>query len=916
MGKTRLVHELLSHGALHRQRKLLGSCHPISEPFPLGPVVEALRVVAQQPPVRPLSPLVGALRPLLPEIEALLPPQPGPLYDRRAERHRIFRALRELLASLGPTVCVFEDLHWAEDDTLEFLRFLLAEVPKELVVVVTYRREELDLAAAVIELAARCSERTGGAVALSPLAPEAVRLLVAGILGVDHVSEEFATHLHRRTGGLPFAIEEVVRLLQDRSELVWRDGGWTRLELDRLEVPWAVRDSVLARLLALSDDARFVTRAAALFGVPASQMTLSAMTALPPLRVRRALTEALSCVLLHEEAPGVYECRHPLAARSVYESIPAPDRRRLHMRAARVLEAQDAPPHLQLAHHFKGAGQSRPWARHTEAAADAAVVRGDDRAAARLYMEALAASTVPRAARLRIAPKLGPAALHGLIYAPAVNAIRRTLDEAQLAAGVRGRLRFDIARLLREQGETAASRGELEHAVAELRREPHVAARLMVNLAMPEDLASDIGIHLEWLDKAAVAGAARDDPALAASLGTWRAALLLYMGDPRAWTTVGEIPEPGCSPNQELELLRGYHHLAGAALVVGHYGHASAFLIKAEDIRAHLDLPRWRPWLGTVEAAIRLATGHWEGLEIEAQVLLDMTGDIPRRGLSNQILVGSLLLARGETQAAKNHLVPAMTTARGVGWLPALAASAAGLLRLSVSLGEHAEAVEMAAPIVDFVRSKGVWAWATPIAPSLVEALIGCDRIDDARRLVSDIERGLRGRDAPSARATLLVCQGLMVEARGDTLAASGLFGRAAHEWASLPGPYEAAQAAERRGRCLLAADNPVGGDVLRRCLEDFVSLGAHWDVARTRALLRRLGIGVGRRGGRRPYGNDLSPREEEVAQLVTAGRSNREIAAALFLSPRTVEDHVASTIRKLGLSSRKDIAVALTKDP
>lgn len=143
IGKSRLVRELLEEnpgdGCL-----LLGRCHQVRDPFPLGPVVEALRAVAGDVPARSLSPLVGALRPLLPELSRCLPDEPAPLADPRAQRHRTFRALRELLDALSATVCVLEDLHWADGETLEFLSFLLSEPPRQLALVLTYRSEELD----------------------------------------------------------------------------------------------------------------------------------------------------------------------------------------------------------------------------------------------------------------------------------------------------------------------------------------------------------------------------------------------------------------------------------------------------------------------------------------------------------------------------------------------------------------------------------------------------------------------------------------------------------------------------------------------------------------------------------------------------------------------------------------------------
>jgi DNA-binding CsgD family transcriptional regulator len=92
--------------------------------------------------------------------------------------------------------------------------------------------------------------------------------------------------------------------------------------------------------------------------------------------------------------------------------------------------------------------------------------------------------------------------------------------------------------------------------------------------------------------------------------------------------------------------------------------------------------------------------------------------------------------------------------------------------------------------------------------------------------------------------------------------------------------------------------------------LEEFKALGAAWDAARVRRSLRDRGVTRPWRGGRKGYGSSLSPREREVLRLASTGRTNREIAAELVLSPRTVESHLANGMRKLGVSSRRTIKV------
>ena len=142
IGKSRLVAELAAHPVAEGRQWLAGASRRVREPFPLGPVLEALRGVRKGLDRRQLSPVSGALRGLLPELAKVLPAAPEPLGDPAAERHRVYRALAEVFAALGDTVLVIEDLHWADEQTADFLAFLVADPPARLAVLVTYRPAE------------------------------------------------------------------------------------------------------------------------------------------------------------------------------------------------------------------------------------------------------------------------------------------------------------------------------------------------------------------------------------------------------------------------------------------------------------------------------------------------------------------------------------------------------------------------------------------------------------------------------------------------------------------------------------------------------------------------------------------------------------------------------------------------------
>src|SRR5262245_6757126 len=309
VGKTRLVEELLRRPEVVDRCALVGHCQPLREPFPFGPVLDALRGAASTRLTRGLGSVAGALRPLLPEL-AHLPPALEPLGDPRAERHRNFRAVAEVLDALGPAICVLEDVHWSDDVTGDLLRFLVSDFPPQLTLVLTYRPEDLSASSALVDL----TSRVHGAIVrerirLPPLDLDEVRALATSILAVDDVSPQFAVNLLERTLGLPFAVEEVVNLLADRRELLQRDGPRTQRLLDELDVPLAIHDFTLGRLAKLPGDAIRVTRAAAVIEAPTSFELLQRVSGLSRRRAVLALADALALGLLREGEDGRIELR-------------------------------------------------------------------------------------------------------------------------------------------------------------------------------------------------------------------------------------------------------------------------------------------------------------------------------------------------------------------------------------------------------------------------------------------------------------------------------------------------------------------------------------------------------------------------------------------------------------------------------
>jgi DNA-binding CsgD family transcriptional regulator len=907
IGKTRLIREWLAGAGLAGTTRLVGHCSPLREPLPFGPVIDALSTAADRLPEPPaLSPVTGALRPLLPELADRLPPAVEPLHSRRHSRHRVFRGIRDLLDSLGPAVLVLEDLHWIDHGTRELLRFLTDRPPERLTLVLTYRREDLADPSAPAFVPPSAPATGQLRLALPPLAPPQVAELVAAVYHAE-VSPEFASYLHERTMGIPLAIEEALGLLADRQPI---QAGVPPLP-DDLNVPSALREALLERTSRLGRAARRLLHAASILDHPATEETLVRVAGLPPQHGTAGLAELVTRALLRPAGEGRYDFRHRLAQQAIHDSLPEPTRRALHRRAVMVLAGGVPPlPLRQLAHHCRAAGQLAEWQRYAEAAADQAIALGDDETAAELLRDVVAHPEVTTQTRVRIAIKLGRAAVNGLSHAAAMELLRATLADAQLPAEARGELHLCLGILLRNQGQQAREGWvELLRAVDELRDRPGPAARAMASLGAPHLTdGRHLDEHLGWLAAAAQAARRAGDPDLASVVEVNRATALIATGDRDGWRRAGPLPDDPDRPDPTQAL--GTHpmltvNVAWAAVCVGRYREAKVLLRAGQRLAAGIPGGYLSCALSGTALMYDYAVGNWEGLAGRAEEAARSMSDVPSVAAEARLVLGLLALATGELRDAAAHLAGA------TGTVPVAVAADAGLARVAAATGDPETAQQRVRHGLELVRGKGVWCWAAELVPAAVAVLARIPvHQPAARKLLDEVAAGLAGRDSPLADAALVAGRAVLAEADGHHLAAAAQHAEAAAAYALLPRPYPAAQAWEARGRCLHAAGQD-GTAALAEAATGFEALGATWDVARCRHLLRSLGSPVSHRRGRRGYGRQLSPREREVVRLVRTGLTNREVAEALFLSTRTVEAHVARALRKLGLPTRRALAAS-----
>ncbi|MET0788260.1 MAG: AAA family ATPase [Cellulomonas sp.] len=569
-GKTTLVGAL---GARAGVPVLSGACDPLFSPRPLGPLLDVAGSTG------------GALR----EVVA---GRPAP--------HDVVQALVGELRTHGPAVLVLEDLHWADEATLDVVRLLARRVETvPALVVLTYRDDELHrdhaLRTLMGELATHRSVRR---LTLAPLSREAVGRL-AGPAGVD------ADQLFVATAGNPFFVVETLAAGAD-------------------SIPDTVREAVLARASRLGRAARDLLDAVALVPPQADVALLEAMTG----GQVEALDEALASGMLVAHPTGV-GFRHELARLAVDEAIAPHHRVQLHRRALATLEAR--PPDLAvLAHHAEAAGDDDAVLRWAIAAAEQAAALGAHREAAAQYARALRhGAALSAAQRTRILVRRAESCYVTDDYDEGIAALQDALTTCDGPVE-----RGDVLRRLSEflwcPGRTAESQAAASEAVGLLETAPtgHELAMAYANLASV------------WLGDARpdTADRARTALELAESLGDTPVAVhargtlgrVALAGDGGALLTASL--EAARRTDDPVLIGRSYVLLAGGAVETRQHALARTALEEGTAYCSDHGVELDRLYLLAYGARLALDEGRWAAAAATAQEVLAIrrTSTTPR----------------------------------------------------------------------------------------------------------------------------------------------------------------------------------------------------------------------------------------------------------------------------------------------
>lgn len=878
-GKSALLEETVARARGSGFRALTARPAETEAELPFGVLAELLEPVATSDLELP-TPQARALDVALRRID---PDEARPV-DPLGLSLAVVAALRRLADEQQLLVAV-DDLQWCDPPSLRTLEFALRRIQSEQVGFVAGIRtgEELEI---------RVPGESGrvAGVEVGPLDAAAFETVVRR--GV-RLPRPVLRQIYVACDGNPLFGKEVAALLAER--------GLPDDPAAPIPVPPSASDAIGQRVAKLGLKTRDVLLAAAALPRPTVDVLLAAYN---ERNVERALVEAAAAGIVAVDRERV-RFTHPLVAAAVYESATPARRRAAHASLARVLAAkEERAPHLALA----ATGPNAAVAAELETAAAAAKARGALDTAGRLLAQA-AIATPSRERRARRRRGLEAARCH--LAAGDTDRARTLLDRlAQISR--RGEERAEVLLELALAGGTYSRRGfrYAYDALEQAQQSPALAIRIHNCLT---------GLHV-------CAGEAER----AAEHGRAALAIAEVLGDEATLATaIAGVVFDDFVGGRPIDL----DELERSVEIERRVGRSTPV---AEDrpitVLAHV-LRRIGQYERSRELLLEVLHNAIErGDERERTAILGLLADV-------ETDAGNLLLARdyaveivelGEQQDDRSvrmyGLLGGATVQALLGDLDEAEALACAGQELALSpllgpwlaWGDHALCLvalgrgDPAGALAHFERAErrhdaaGVVDPAFRHSPTPFEALIALGRLDDALARIAEYER----RCSPERHARFLALtarhRGLIASLRGEHEAAETELARSLGLLERAPSPYEQARTlmalatARRRHRRRGAA---------RQALEEAVVLfersGAVVWADQARADIAALGL-------RRGPADALTPMENRVALVVAAGATNREAAASLFLSERTIEFHLRSTYRKFGVRSRTELAAVL----
>jgi DNA-binding CsgD family transcriptional regulator len=798
-----------------------------------------------------------------------------------------FLSLVNHLAQETPVLLAIDDLQWLDASSIQAVAFAARRLSGRVGILGTVRTQPDNKDDASWLQLSRPDRMHR--ISLGPLSLGGLREIVSERLGRS-LSRPTMVRVHEVSRGNPFYALELARVIDDRPEN------------SELELPGSLAELVRARICGLTADVQDALLAVSCLAAPTVELVAQA-TGTDAERVVHLLADAEDQGIAEIDGHRV-SFTHPLLARGVYTAAPAAQRRAMHKNLAEAVKE----PELQARHLAMAVAWGDPDTLDClDRGAQMARQRGAPAAAAELLDLAVGLGGDSAERRIRLAGnhfEAGDAArARGLL-----EEIVADLEPGQLRA-----VAMSLLGSVRAFNDSFTEGVELwQRSVADAADNLVLRVPTLVILALTQFSTGRLTEGVPTADQAVADATRLGDPLLLSQALGVRALIRFLRGDgideaqvqqalelekrpssaasaPGLQLVLGPSLQRGLLLGWSGEFERAHRELQAVRRLCDEHGHEFEWMYVAY-YSAQIEI--W--WGNFIEAA---------AITEEAMTRAEQTG--------GDIVTGAALTMRaalaaynGTEEQARRHATSAITMHQRCG-ARMLAEWPITLLGfLEVSLGHYEAALTALQPVLSRYAERrfGTELHVAAFMPEAVEAMVQLGRLDEAEPLVDVLESSGRRLDRAWMLAVGGRCRAMLLAAGGAVDAATECAQVALVEHDRLPMPFERARTQlllgqlQRRQRRKDAATT-----TLSEALTVFEAMGIPLWADRARAELERTNVGHRRSG-------ELTISEQRVAELAASGMTNRDVAAALFISPKTVEANLARIYRKLGIHSRAEL--------
>jgi len=808
-------------------------------------------------------------------IGQLVPDSPDPA---AAAREMIEQAVQR-----GRTLLVVEDLHWADADSVHFIEQVSMLTLPQLVIVGTYRGNDLSRKAPGGELVLRLERQHAvEQIRLERLDRGDVAAMLTAI-GSGSPSSGAVEAVYRRSSGVPFVVEELVRCCGPDACID---------DLKTAQLPWSLDEAVRQQLAGLTADERRVVDAMAVFGDPAPFDVLLGVCDLSDDRLLGAMRTLVENSIAVEPADDTFWFGHALVADAVQQQLLGRERRRLHERSLAALRAMPEPDHAALARHALGSGQFDLIPAIAREGARRYLDRGASFQALRLASEALAEAphdpellAVATDAAWRLEYGVEALAYAQQWHAHAVTDLEG-VESLRFVARLHHEL-LDFPQRDRTVAELEAMADSLPIGLARGRSEGAVAQLHM--------LAGRSAAAVEWADRALAAARRGGDQWLEAQASVERgSAFELSASRDESEQALLKARDLARQVGDGVLECRALNNFLSIVTPHGEMGAWARAELRDASARCGLD---------------KLGAGMLAMWEAEAALA---SGDMP--AMRQAVAEAGQHWDSGSSEYCNQRLQ--LADLRIEEGLVADALAAAREARASESINDDNPGdarVRLVAAALEGRRAD---------AEQVFEEVLRSSRAPDKTHstwLMLEVVLAALHAGIPSSRVRDEFVEGwahehasqafLRRHAEGLLLLAQGDYAAAAAALAAVLDPPDpvlyvptvASMRTALASALLASGDRPAALTAAHTALGELARWPG-WRRDRIEALVRRL------EGSARSDG-ELTPREREVAALIAEGLTNSQLAERLFISPRTAAVHVSNILMKLALSGRAEVA-------